>query len=95
MYKQFNRRIFLALLFCFFASRKGSAARINTTKCEWCWLGAVTNNSITIKAKLSHQLKEEKNYIQVLYHQNPDLSPDNKELNKVKATALSDRIATF
>ena len=95
MYKQFNRRVFLALLFCFFASRKSSAAKINTTKCEWCWLGAVTNNSITIKAKLSHKLKKEKNYIQVLYHQNPDLSPDNQELNKVKATVISDRMATF
>ena len=95
MYKQFNRRVFLALLFCFFASKKGSAAKINTTKCEWCWLGAVTNNSIIIKAKLSNKLEEQTNYIQVLYHQNADLSPDNKELKKVKATTISDRIATF
>ena len=95
IYKRFNRRIFLAMLFSLLVSRKSFAAGINTTKCDWCWLGAVTNNSLTIKAKLSNKVKESKNYIQVFYHTSPDLSLANREITKVIATSLSDRLATF
>ena len=96
MHKRFNRRVFLALLFCLFASPKKSHAidKLNTTRCEWCWLGGVTDRSIIIKAKLSNEVKEGKNYIQVFYHTSPDLSP-TKRINKVRATSLSDRIASF
>ena len=93
MYPRFNRRLFLALLFYLLATRK-SVAKPNTTKCDWCWLGAVTDSSITIKAKLNNKVKEGKNYIQVFYHHS-DLSSSNKELNKVGADSISDRIATF
>jgi len=96
IYKQFNRRIFLALLFFLLASRKGTARKkLNTTKCEWCWLGAVTNNSITIKSKLSNKVITQNNYIQVVYHQTPNLNFDNQETKKVYATSLDDQIATF
>lgn len=94
--KRFKRRLFLALLFCLFASKKQSTAEnINTTKCDWCWIGAVTNNSITIKAKLNNKVKEGKNYIQVFYHTNNNLIPTNKDIKKVQASSLNDRIATF
>ena len=96
VYKRFNRRIFLAIVFFLLASLKGNTAkRPNTTKCEWCWLGAVTNDSITIKAKLNNQVVAGKNYIQVFYHQTPNLNLDNQDLNKVPATSLEERIATF
>ena len=94
MYQRFNRRFFFALLFYLLAT-KSHAAKVNTTKCEWCWLGAVTDSSITIKAKLNNRVREGKNYIQVFYHQSPDLTSNNKELNKVRANLISDRIATF
>ena len=96
MYQRFNRRFFLALLFYLLATKKGFTAKPNNNiKCDWCWLGAVTDSSITIKAKLSNKVKEGKNYIQVFYHQSPDLTSSNKELNKVRASSISDRIATF
>ena len=95
MYQRFNRRFFIALVFYLLATKKSFAAKSNTTKCDWCWLGAVTDSSITIKAKLSNKVKEGKNYIQVLYHQSSDLTSSNKELNKVRASSISDRIATF
>ena len=95
IYKRFNRRVFLALFFSLFASRKSSGAEINTTKCDWCWLGAVTDRSITIKAKLNNKIEPGKNYIQVFYHQNDNLTSNNQELNKVGASSTSDRIATF
>ena len=95
MYQRFNRRFFLALLFYLLATNKSHAAKPSNIKCDWCWLGAVTNSSITIKAKLNNKLEEGKNYIQVFYHQTPDLTPSNKELNKVQASSISDRIATF
>ena len=95
MQKKFARREFLGLLFFSIASSKSSAAKVNTTKCDWCWLGAVTNNSITIKAKLNNQVEEGKNYIQVFYARSRDLSLTNRELKKARATSLSDRIATF
>ena len=95
MYSRFNRRFFLALLFYLLATNKSFAAKSNNTKCDWCWLGAVTDSSITIKAKLSTKVKEGKNYIQVFYHQSPNLTSSNKKLNKVCASFLSDRIATF
>ena len=95
MYRRFNRRFFFALLFYLLATNKSLAAKPNTTKCDWCWLGAVTDSSITIKAKLNNKLEEGKNYIQVFYHQSPDITSSNKELNKVRASSISDRIATF
>ncbi len=95
MYQRFNRRFFFALLFYLLATKKSFAERPNNTKCDWCWLGAVTDSSITIKAKLNNKVKEGKNYIQVFYHQTPDLTLSNKELNKVGASSVSDRIATF
>ena len=94
IYQQFNRRVFLALFFSLLVSRKVTA-EINTTRCEWCWIGAVSDRSITIKAKLSNELKRGKNYIQVFYSRNSDLTATNRELNKVPASLLSDRIATF
>ena len=95
MYQRFNRRFFLALLFYLLATKKSPAVKPNNTKCDWCWLGAVTDSSITIKAKLNNKLESGKNYIQVFYHQTPDLTSSNKELNKVGASSISDRIATF
>ena len=96
IYKKFNRRIFLALLFFMLGSRKGiKAQKIDTIRCEWCWLGAVTNNSLTIKAKLNNQVIPGKNYIWVFYHQTPDLGVNNRAVTKVLATSLDDRIATF
>ncbi|MEO1692975.1 MAG: alkaline phosphatase D family protein [Cyanobacteria bacterium J06631_6] len=96
IYKRFNRRLFLALLFFFFASKeKYTADELNTTKCDWCWIGAVTNNSITIKAKLSNRVREGKNYIQVFYHIDRDLSANNMAIQKVKASSLNHKIATF
>lgn len=94
MHQQFNRRVFLALFFSLLVSRKATA-EINTTRCEWCWLGRVTDRSITIKAKLSSELKLGKNHIQVFYSRSSHLSASNKELNKVPASLLSDRIATL
>ena len=94
IHKQFNRRIFLALFFFLIASRKSSSTKLDTFKCDWCWLGAVTNNSITIKAKLSNTVQD-RNYIQIFYARSSDLDPTNRKLKKVKATLLTDRIATF
>ncbi|MGK7951467.1 MAG: alkaline phosphatase D family protein [Xenococcaceae cyanobacterium] len=86
----------MTILFFILASRQKYVAReLNTTKCDWCWLGAVTNNTITIKAKLNNRVREEKNYIQIFYSQNPDLSPNNKEIKKVRSTSLTNQIATF
>ena len=95
MYKRFNRRVFLAILFFLLAGKKSSAEKLNTTKCDWCWLGAVTNNSITIKAKLNNRLTAGKNYIQVFYDRGTDLSPSNTKIKKAIATSLNERIATF
>ncbi len=96
IYQQFNRRVFLAILFFMLASRKKYiAGELNNTKCDWCWIGAVTNNTITIKAKLNNQVQEEKNYIQIYYSKNLNLSPNNKKVIKVKATSLTNQIATF
>ena len=95
IYKRFNRRVFLALFFSLLVSRKCSGAETNNLKCNWCWLGAVTDRSITIKAKLNNKIEPEKNYIQIFYHQNDNLSTTNQELNKVRASSTSDRIATF
>ncbi|MEM7595635.1 MAG: hypothetical protein AAF383_29720, partial [Cyanobacteria bacterium P01_A01_bin.83] len=36
-----------------------------------------------------------KNYIQVFYHQTPNLNFDNKEINKIYAASLDNQIATF
>lgn len=95
MNKRFSRRVFLAVLFYLFVSQtRANYAASNTVKCDWCWLGGVTDRSITIKAKLSTKVSENKNYIQVFYHTSPDLSP-TKPINKVRATSLGDRIATF
>ena len=94
--RQFNRRVFLVTVFLVLASKKTTAtAKINTLKCEWCWLGAVTNNSITIKAKLNDKLIDKKNYVRVFYHKTPNLNANNREINKVYATSFDDRIATF
>ena len=96
IYRRFNRRFFLAILFYFLAHPKKSITQeLNTIKCDWCWIGAVTNNSITIKAKLNHPVKEGKNYIQVFYDTNTDLSPTNKAIKKAKASLLNNQIATF
>ncbi|MEL6501192.1 MAG: hypothetical protein AAFQ23_07280, partial [Cyanobacteria bacterium J06623_1] len=96
IYKRFNRRLFLALLFFFFASKeKYTADELNTTRCDWCWIGAVTDNSITIKAKLNHRVEAGKNYIQVFYHTDRDLSANNMAIQKVKASSLNHKIATF
>jgi phosphodiesterase/alkaline phosphatase D-like protein len=96
VYQKFNRRLFLAILFFILASRKKYVlGEINTTKCDWCWTGAVTNNTITIKAKLNNQVQEEKNYIQIFYSKNSDLNPTNKKVIKVQATSLTNQIATF
>jgi phosphodiesterase/alkaline phosphatase D-like protein len=94
--QKFNRRVFLAIVFFLLASRqKYVAGELNTTKCDWCWTGAVTNNTITIKAKLNHRVREETNYIQIFYSKHAELSPTNKQVIKVRATSLTDRIATF
>ena len=93
-YKRFSRRIFLALLFCLVAKKISATEKVNTTKCEWCWIGAVTDRSITIKAKLNNKITP-RNYIQVFYAQNSDLSLGNKELEKVAAASFSNQIATF
>ncbi|MGL5944178.1 MAG: alkaline phosphatase D family protein [Waterburya sp.] len=96
IYQQFNRRVFLAIFFFMLASQKKYVAgELNNTKCDWCWTGAVTNNTITIKAKLNNQVQEGKNYIQIFYSKNPDLSPTNKQVIKVEATSLVNQIATF
>ena len=96
--KRFNRRVFIALLFSLIAHTKKSTAnkiKINNLKCDWCWLGAVTDNSITIKAKLNHKAVKNKNYLQVFYDRGNDLSFNNLTIEKVPATSLCDRIATF
>ena len=94
--QKFSRRVFLALIFSLIASKIGATApELNTTKCEWCWLGAVTNESIAIKAKLNNKAATGKNYIQIWYHQTPELDNSNQELNKEIATSLSDKVATF
>lgn len=96
IYKHFNRRFFLALLFSLLVSRIGNAKeKLNSTKCDWCWLGAVTDSSITIKAKLNNKVIAGKSYIQVLYHQSDNLSFNNQETAKVKANSLNNKIATF
>lgn len=96
IYKRFNRRIFLAVLFFLLADKiKSSAEKLNTTRCDWCWLGAVTNDSITIKARLNDRLIAGKNYIQVFYDKSADLSPSNTKIEKALATSLNERIATF
>ncbi len=97
LYQRFNRRVFFAVLFFILASRKKDAyavQELNTTKCDWCWTGAVTNNTITIKAKLSNQVQEGKNYIQIFYSKNSDLS-NIQEIEKVQATSLANQIAIF
>ncbi|MGF1591223.1 MAG: alkaline phosphatase D family protein [Pleurocapsa sp.] len=95
IYKRFNRRIFLALVFALLVSRKRAAVgQLNITSCHWCWLGAVTNNSITIKAKLSNRVTQGQNFIQILYHQT-DLSFKHQAIKKLKATSLVEQIATF
>ena len=93
--QRFNRRWFLALLFSLLASKKGIATQLNTTRCEWCWLGAVTNNSITIKAKLNNKLVTGKNYVRVWYDTTPQLFANNLQINKTIATSLTEKIATF
>ena len=96
LYKKFNRRVFIALLFSIIAHPKQSTAnKRKNIKCDWCWLGAVTNNSITIKAKLNHKAVAERNYIQIFYDQSDNLSYDNLHITKVPATSLLERIATF
>ncbi len=96
IYQRFNRRIFLALVFSLLFFRKRPVlGKLNTTRCNWCWLGAVTNNSITIKAKLSDQVKPEQNFIQVFYDQSSDLSFKNQAIKQVLASSLDDQIATF
>ena len=96
IYKKFNRRIFLALAFFLLASKKGFASKkLNSTKCEWCWLGAVTDKSITVKAKLNNKVIPKKNYIQIVYHPIPNSKLDRAKITKTAATSLSDRIATF
>ncbi len=91
IYKKFNRRIFLALTFFLLASRRGFAnKKLNTIRCQWCWLGAVTDKSITVKAKLSDRVIAGKNYIQIVYYSKLD-----RIVKKIAATSLSDRIATF
>ena len=95
IYTRFNRRVFLAVLFFLLASsKKYVAGELNTTKCDWCWTGAVTNSTITIKAKLNTQVQLGKNYIQVFFSKNPDLDT-NKKVNKVPASSLTNQIATF
>ena len=95
IYKQFNRRVFIALLFTSFVSRRSIANNINNLRCQWCWLGAVTNNSITVKAKLSKPAIEPKNYIQIFYSLDRNLVHNNLAIKKVKATSISGNIATF
>ena len=92
---KFNRRVFIFLVFTLVLSKtKTALSQINTIKCNWCWVGAVTDSSITIKAKLSNKISP-KNYIQIFYHQSSDLSFDNREINKLEATSFLDKIATF
>ncbi|MEM9509448.1 MAG: alkaline phosphatase D family protein [Cyanobacteria bacterium P01_E01_bin.35] len=86
----------MALLFWLIAIKKGaSTQKPNKIKCKWCWLGAVTNDSITIKAKLNGKVITGKNYIQIWYHLTPNLDVDNRAINKVPATFLEEEIATF
>ena len=93
---KFSRRSFLALAFSLIVNQKVIAAqKLNNTRCEWCWIGAVTNNSITVKAKLNKQIIPGKNYIQIWYHQNPKLLADNLHTNKAIANSLVEKIATF
>ena len=95
MYQRFNRRVFLAVLFFLLSSRKNYVAgELNNTKCYWCWIGAVTNNSITIKAKLNNQVQKGQNYLQVFYSKNSDLSTE-AGITKVEASSLTHQIATF
>ena len=60
-------------------------------KVNWCWLGAVTDRGVTIKAKLDDEPQEENNHIQVIYSTNTDLSSPKR----VKANSLDKQIATF
>ncbi|MEM8830498.1 MAG: hypothetical protein AAGE96_14230 [Cyanobacteria bacterium P01_G01_bin.19] len=96
IHSKFNRRLFLALLFSLLASKtKAISKQVNNTRCDWCWIGAVTDRSITIKAKLNNRVKEGTNYIQVFYHTNEDLSLANQAIKKASANFLRDRVATF
>ena len=94
--KQINRRLFLASVFYAIATQKRSISQeINNVECEWCWLGAVTNNSITIKAKLNNKVISNKNYVRVWYSTVPELDVSNKKVNKIEATSFVEKIATF
>ena len=94
--RKFSRRVFLALAFSLIVNRKIIASqKLNNTRCEWCWLGAVSNSSITIKAKLNNKIIEGKNYIQIWYHLTPKLSANNLQINKESANSLVEKIATF
>jgi phosphodiesterase/alkaline phosphatase D-like protein len=94
-YQKFNRRVFISLVATLLLANKRSAlSQTNTIKCNWCWVGAVTDRSITIKAKHSNKISP-KNYIQIFYDRSSDLSFSNREINKVEATSFLDKIATF
>ena len=97
MYHKIPRRLFLALVFFALASRqKIIASEVNFTRCEWCWIGGVTDGEIVIKAKLSSKIpneKSKKQHIKLLYSKNPNL--DSRDTTKVLAECFNDKIATF
>ena len=94
-YQKLNRRAFISLVATLLlANKKTALSQTNTIECNWCWVGAVTDSSITIKAKLSNKISP-KNYIQIFYHQSSDLSFNNQQINKLEASAFLDKIATF
>ena len=65
---------------------------------HWCWIGAVTNNQVTIKAKIREDIINQNQYIQIKYSTDSRFFETQGSLNSlrgVQAASLVEQIATF
>ncbi|MDJ0900704.1 MAG: alkaline phosphatase D family protein [Xenococcus sp. MO_188.B8] len=63
---------------------------------HWCWVGAVTDNQVTIKAKIREDIINQ--YIQIKYNTNSRFFETQDSLNSLRGiqkTSLDGQIATF
>ena len=64
----------------------------------WCWIGAVKNNQVTIKAKIRKDIINQNQYIQIKYSTDSRFFTSQDSLDSlrgVQATSLVEQIATF
>ena len=64
----------------------------------WCWIGAVKNNQVTIKAKIRKDIINQNQYIQIKYSTDSRFFTSQDSLDSlrgVQAASLVEQIATF